>query len=151
MTPEPSPLPDPPSQPDAAGVPTPAPPPPVSDRALWLEVFAVLSIGVFPYMASAVTSAVQPLPLLPYWLNALSACVYSGCTIFAVLYLIHRSGEPWSTFGVTRPGAGDVFLGLTLFMADYVVWVVVRPLLPEDPAGWRVLFPWPERAADYLL
>jgi membrane protease YdiL (CAAX protease family) len=153
MTPETAPPPEPTLQ--AEIVPPPqAPRPPLSDRDVWLEVIAVLSIGVFPNIASAVTTVaavVQPSALPAYWLSALTRCVYNGCAIVAVLYIIHRSGEPFSAFGVTRPGAGDVLLALTLFMAEWFLWVAIRPLLPVDPSHWRIFFPQPREAADYLL
>jgi membrane protease YdiL (CAAX protease family) len=146
MTPDPAPPPEPTSQPEAAKT-----APAVSDRALWLEVFAVLSVGYFPYLTSSIVHAVQPAASRMYWLDALAASVYSACAIFVVLYLISRSGEPWAAFGVTRPDFGDLLLGLTLFAADFVVAGVIRSLLPDDPAGWLASYPWPRPGVDYLL
>jgi membrane protease YdiL (CAAX protease family) len=114
-------------------------------------VLAVLAIGVFPYLSSAIVVAVHGAPAdLPYWLDALDLGLRSACVSYATLYVIHRSSEPWSSFGMPRPGHSDLWLGLLIFILDYVLWARVAPLLPADVARPESLFPVPQGARDYL-
>jgi len=102
----------------------PAPEPTAAGRrAVWLEVAAVLAVGVIPNVVAAVTALSQPAqPLPPYWLDSFSLTVLSGCTIFVTLYLIGRSGEPWARFGVTRPSVVDAVVGVFLLMLAELIW-----------------------------
>src|SRR5690349_24526534 len=70
-------------------------------RAVWLEVVAVLAIGVVPYLTAALISFSPHGPRLPYWLDASWATVFSACISYVTLYLIFRSGQPWERFGLT--------------------------------------------------
>src|SRR5207248_10826049 len=129
----------------------PAPPPapsPASEQALWLEVAAVLAVSVLPWFCSAVVSAVERLPPQPYWLDSLYLTWTDLCVIFVVLYLIHRSGESWATFGLSRPQAGDLGIALALVMADFALWQRFSSLLPRDAGGGEPFFRGPGSAAE---
>ena len=81
---------------------------PVTDRALWPEVVAVLAVGVFPNLMYAINRLFLGTQLkFPYWLDALDLCVRSACVSFAVLFVMHRGGEAWAAFGLKRVQAGD--------------------------------------------
>src|SRR5437016_5042233 len=75
--------------PPVAPPPEPAPAPPAqSERELWLEVTAVLAVGVIPHFARALASLAHRQPPAPFWIDALDLCITSLCTSFVVLYLI---------------------------------------------------------------
>jgi membrane protease YdiL (CAAX protease family) len=75
-----------------------------------------------------VSAFYAPAPPLPYWLDSLQLMVYGGCTIYVTLYLIHRSGDGWAAFGITRPGLLDFGGGFVLLFAAVVLWRVVADL-----------------------
>ena len=98
-------------------------------------------------MVAALTPFYAPAPPLPYWLDALQLVVFSGCTIFVTLYLIHRSGDRWDQFGVTRPRPFDALVGFLLMLVGAVLWRAAQ----DVPDVWRPtanLFPRPEGAND---
>src|SRR5262245_62462138 len=78
--------------------------PPSVDRALWWEVLAVLAIGVFTPLGSAIVglSSQRSGASSSYRVDSFDLTFQSACTTFVVLYLIWRSGEPWSSFGITH-------------------------------------------------
>jgi membrane protease YdiL (CAAX protease family) len=124
----------------------------MTERAIWCEVAAVLAIGVVPKVSTAIVAAVEASSApLPYWLDSLDLCVRSVCTSFVVLYLIGRSGEAWSTFGLVRPGFSDLVLGLVLVAADLGLWWRVEPLLPGEVGQNSSIHPTPGHTADYFL
>jgi membrane protease YdiL (CAAX protease family) len=136
--------------------PTAEPDPPVSsrsDRALWMEVIAVLAIGVLPALSNALVLLWQGpgKPVPPYWLDSLDLSLRSACVSFAVLYVIHRSGEPWSSFGITRLELTDLGLGLMVFFASLALTLVVFPFLPASTRKPDAFFPLPQNPLDYIL
>src|SRR5262249_22269786 len=87
-------------------------PSPAVDRAVWWEVGAVLAVGGLPHLVASISYLARPVP--PggsYWLDALVYVVSSACTVYVALYLMHRSGEPWKSFGLGRPRASDLIFG----------------------------------------
>jgi hypothetical protein len=142
----------------AAELPEPSPEesavrPSLGRRAIWGEVGAVLAVGVVPSIISSLVSFGEPPRALPpYWLEALDRTLLHGCQTFVVLYLIHRSGEPWARFGLVRPGVWDALLGVGLFLAAETVWLLCCGPLPWDPDPTaRNLFPRPQQPVDYPL
>lgn len=123
----------------------------MTDRAIGWEVAAVLAIAVLPPLSAAIVSSVQRPDKLPYWLDSLDLCSHSACVSFAVLYVMHRSGEPWSSFGVTRPRLSDPWLGLLLFLVTHVLWVRLSLVLPAGRVKPDAFFPVPRGATDYAL
>jgi membrane protease YdiL (CAAX protease family) len=70
-----------------------------------------------------------------------------------LLYLMHRSGEPWSKFGVVRPRpvdliGGTFLLGL-LYVLDPVLWVFIGTFGTWDPPEGS--FVGPSSAADFVV
>ncbi len=96
--------------------------PPPDSRALSAEVLAVLVIGFFPNLIATLIYVGQPPSRLPYWQVGLDLFFREAAIIFLVLYLIHRSGEPWGEFGLVRPRVSDLALGLLLFLIPFFAW-----------------------------
>ena len=126
------------------------PPPALARHLIWGEVSAVLAVAFVPSLVFAVDPLPPPPP--PYWFDALSLTVRHGCTVFVTLYLIHRSGEPWERFGLTRPRLWDVLLGVGFFFVAEALWLFCCSRLPWDggPSPGD-LFPRPRRPEDYAL
>ncbi len=127
-----------------------APPLPLSSRALWAEVGAVLAVGFVPSLLTAI-SPTREAPL-PYWIDTVELTVLSCCTAFVTLYLISRSGEPRTLFGLTMPTAWDVATGFGLFLAPLALWWYCCGLIRWDGAH-RVAYPFslPTKDTDYLM
>lgn len=134
----------------ADSVPVP-PAQPSTQHSLWLEVMAVMAVAVIPNLISAVILLVSPARPLPYWLDSLYLIVLSGCTIFVTLYLIARSGDSWSHFGLTRPRWSDVPLGIGLLIALEFLWSIVGNLVPIIAVAVGPLFAMPGSSTDYVL
>jgi membrane protease YdiL (CAAX protease family) len=130
---------------DAAPVPTSLP---LTDTEVWWEVMAVLAIGVLPPLTSAIVAANVPVKP-PYWLHSLSLCLHSAGVSFAVLYVISRSGEPWSSFGLAHPKPRDLVFGLLLALIGWALWERFGPLLDDYAADANTFFFWPQSGADY--
>jgi membrane protease YdiL (CAAX protease family) len=127
-----------------------------TSRELWYEVFAVLSVGVLPYVGSAVVRILQPSAsnttnALPYWLGALSSTWQSTCVSFIVLYLIFRSGSSWETFGIKRPRFTDVPLGLLLFLVPELLWRLLSRIPTTEIGHADSQYSSPQVAGDYFL
>jgi membrane protease YdiL (CAAX protease family) len=75
-----------------------------TNRDIWLEVGVVLALGWMPYFASSLSSwAVgQDRTESHYIAESLTSITYFVSIFSVVLYIMHRSGEPWKTFGVRR-------------------------------------------------
>jgi membrane protease YdiL (CAAX protease family) len=139
--------------------PVPAPPAPVagptvprmSRRALWAEVGVVLAVEVIPAVVFPVTQPSPPAEPPPYWADALNLTVTSGCTIFVVLYLIARSGQPWARFGVDRPRGWDFPLGLGMVFVSFAVGLLYVRLGLFVDASERHLFPRPAGPAGLAM
>lgn len=118
---------------------------PMSDRELWWEVLAVLCIGVFPLLVIAIHNLADGTPTrTPYWLDSFYLTFQSAFTIVAVLYLMYRSGEPWSHFGLSRITFSDFCFGLLILGGEFFLGRLVAPYLPENlnhPNPWYLLKP----------
>ena len=127
---------------------------PLSRRELWLEVCAVLAVGVIPNLVGAIASLNQP-PGTPqaYWLDTFQLTITSACTIFVTVYLIHRSGEPQSRFGLGPLSGWDVPLTLLLLILTESIWnamasaIVHMRFVEETPA----FFAHPKSLAEYAM
>jgi membrane protease YdiL (CAAX protease family) len=126
--------------------------PPLTDRAIWLEVLAVLAIGVLPNLALAIVSAIYAAPSnLPYWVGSMELTLRCTGVSFAVLYLISRSGEPWSTFGLAVPRVSDLLLGLLISFVYFALWNRVFPILPTDLVEHVGTLPFPLSPTDFIM
>lgn len=113
-----------------SGLPRPAEEPLTAEarRAACLEVAVVVAVGVVPSVVHAVTWIAWPRPSPRFYVPAVEAAAWSLQILAAVLYVMHRSGEPWGRFGLVRPRwAPDAVLAAgILFFAYAGTW-----------AGWR--------------
>jgi membrane protease YdiL (CAAX protease family) len=126
-------------------------PPVLPRRTVWAEVAAVLAVSVVPYCLGAVSMLAYALPPEPYWLHAVHLIGLNCCTIFVTLYLIYRSGEPWSRFGLTRPRLSDVLIGVGLLLVAEALWVFCFRRIRTDSGPTDDPFPRALLAGDYIL
>jgi membrane protease YdiL (CAAX protease family) len=127
---------------------------PVVDRsAVWYEIAAVLAVGVVPHLFSALAFSTLPKsqPPPPFLIDKLLLSAYGCCTIYVVLYLIHRSGEPWKHFGVVRPRLIDFFLGIALFSMGVALPWLTPMYRSLDPIPLSGPFSPPEGSIDYVF
>jgi membrane protease YdiL (CAAX protease family) len=115
----------------------------MSRRALWAEVGVVLAVEVVPRVIVPLTQPWPPAPPLLYGADTVSLTITSACTVFVVLYLITRAGEPWDRFGLDRPGGWDIPLGIGMLFVSYAVSLFYFRFgfLVDDPETYR--FPRP--------
>lgn len=164
---EPSPTPDPPTT-SASAEPAGESLPGVAalsrtDGELWLETCVVLLLGVAGPLISSLYWAIWPELYVSasFTQDAAFLLVYLVQIAVLVLYLISRSGEPWSTFGfVPLRWWADFFTVLGLLFVDYLLyyllWFKGEQLLGRqftDFMDIRFLppFPRPTRPGEYVL
>jgi len=122
-------------------------PAPMVGRVAWLEVVAVLAVGVLPHLFGIIWRPSSP---VPYWVDTVQLTGSCICTVIVVLYLIYRSGEPWERFGLVRPSGWDIPLGFGILVIAELVWLVtLRMGLPDNPTPYP--FPVPRSQADYAM
>jgi membrane protease YdiL (CAAX protease family) len=132
--------------PPESGPPPDAGPPPMTGGAAWLEIAAVLAVGVVPPLLTVIGN---PAPV-PYWVDTVQLTGLSVCTVFVTLYLIHRSREPWERFGIVRPSGWDIPLGFGILVIGELTWLVsLRLGLPDNPSSYP--FPVARSRADYAM
>jgi membrane protease YdiL (CAAX protease family) len=109
--------------------------PPRSAASVWIETAIVLLLAVGPYlfhavMWSTVAGGQTHFTFHYRWLGVLVQSLQIGAP---VLYLIYRSGEPWSVFGFRRPRwLRDALGGTLLFICGYGLYYLLYPPV------WRV-------------
>ncbi len=96
----------------------------MTDSEIWWEVFAVLAVGVIPYLSNVLPYEYFRESSPPFWIEFVSLLAYSACAMYITLYLVFRSGESWERFGITRLRASDLFLCFVLFLVARIVHVV---------------------------
>jgi CAAX protease family protein len=116
------------------------PPDSASVGRLWLEVLAVLAFAWLPDVFNAVASLCWPELSVPRSsAYAHLALVMRSIQVSApVLYIIWRSGDPWSYFGLMRPAwAVDPLLGLGIFLIGAFIDEVNSGVSPgpRDPTA----------------
>ncbi|CAN5327794.1 hypothetical protein BH10PLA2_BH10PLA2_04750 [soil metagenome] len=112
-------------------------PPKITLAKPWLELGAVLAVGVIPNLSAALLAEpFSPNTLPPFWRGCLISIVASMCTIYVVLYLISRSGESWERFGLSTPRKLDVVIGLVMLLVGVELWQIypVFRSLDEGPS-----------------
>jgi membrane protease YdiL (CAAX protease family) len=143
-----------------ARIPDSVPPQRTTDE-LWVETGVVLALAVLPDLFYAFSWLVWPQPfrLLPFVYDHLDETVRSIAVSIPVLYLIWRSGEPWSAFGLSRPKwMSDVPLAVLLWVIEYLIyyrlWGGISPFIfsqdfLSSSAGY--FFARPKSVSAYLL
>jgi hypothetical protein len=101
------------------------------DKVLWLEVLAVLAFAWLPDVYYALGAFFRPEGYVQQSMTLfhISLMVRAVQVSVPILYLIWRSGEPWSRFGLVKPKwVVDLLLGLLVCFADWfaltVSWLV---------------------------
>jgi membrane protease YdiL (CAAX protease family) len=119
-------------------------------REIWLELMAVLAIGVIPSAVSSFAWGVAPPVQWPYWLDSLNLSVRNICISATILYLIYRSNEPWSKFGISRPRLIDLPVALLVPWAYDQLWSIHWGLVQIVLDPERLFLP-PTTATDHVL
>ena len=128
--------------------------PQYSTLPVWWEISVVAMMALLPALRSALVALFvhQPEPIrLPYWLDTLDACVAYAPEAFLVLYLIYRSGEQWSAFGIVVPRLGDVLIGVVLVLVPELIWWLKSALAAPISSGTESYSPIAQSSLDYVL
>jgi membrane protease YdiL (CAAX protease family) len=131
-------------QPDGAAPPgpdgarpgrNPLPRPPGSPRMLRLELGLVLLLAFGPSLVGLLLLALGPqgtaeveAELVPSLVTLVFSQILSWGPILVIGYLLARSREGWPGIGLTRFRPGDLGMGLLLWVASYVLVIVLAVL-----------------------
>ncbi len=124
---------------------------PSTTHSPWWELFAVLAIGVIPNLMGAISTIYHPIPVAPYWLDSLQLVVLTGCSSFAVLYLMWRSELTWKQFGIVRPNGWDFVLGIALFVVSVALMRQLPASLYDADRAFSDSFPIPQGPVESLM
>lgn len=143
-----------------------APKAPTDKLILAIEAAVVLCLGWLPMMANAAVSwgalaaisdamaAGEGGVIRDEWATILTEIVGAAASIGVIvplLWIMHRSGSTWASFGVIRPrllrdGAGGLALGFFFIAGSWLYVLVVGEweltsalYVPERPPGWSIL------------
>src|SRR5262249_51391354 len=127
-------------------------------REVWFEVGAVLAVSIVPYVVSGAAAVVRatievaPLSSRPYWLMALEWIVFGACLVYVTLLPLHRNGGSWKKFGLSRPSALDLAIGVFLFFGSDMLSPLLYRWFDSD---WRLTSrlstPTPEHPSEFAL
>ena len=105
---------------------------PAERRAIWTEIGVVISLGVLVHTLGVATSwmhARSPVHerSVGYYLYAIGTTLQ---TILPLLWIMHRSGRPWSYFGIRRTDLRldiplSILIAVVIFAANYLArWII---------------------------
>jgi membrane protease YdiL (CAAX protease family) len=132
----------------------PLPPPPSSPRMLRRELGLVLLLAFAPSVLGLLFLALGPegtaeveAELTPSLVSIVIQLFLSWSPILVIGYLLARNREGWPGIGLTRLRPGDIGMGAVLWVASYVLVLVLAVLfqsfgyrevnfLPEDLPLW---------------
>jgi len=118
----------------------------------WTEVAVVLLLTVFPWFCSALWDIFRPAPQLPFVEASFFSVIWNLQVIAPVIFIIARSGQPWSHFGIVRPQLIlDGFLAFIIFAIGFGLSGLLRPLITLVLPGPPFDFPRPAGPAEHLL
>ena len=110
-----------------------------SCRELWIETAVVILVYVATSFYAAIAALIWPQDHTSRSLlqGSISFLVIDSAAIGLVLYVIWRSGEPWSAFGLVRPRwIVDFFLGVAIWAIALTIrifcWRVLVGLFGRD-------------------
>jgi membrane protease YdiL (CAAX protease family) len=113
----------------------PLPPPAGSPRALRVQLGLVLLLafapGILGLLALALGSQVSAeveAELVPAILSSIVQLVVSWTPVLVIAYLLVRSREGWAGIGLTRLRPGDLGMGAVLWVASFVLVLVLAQL-----------------------
>ncbi len=141
--------------------PAPALTPPRPTSEVLVETLLVLLLFVIPHWFHSVAALYLPSrDPDPFVYQCLNWTLTNVGTIGLMFYLIYRSGDPWSRFGIVRLDfTRDVLGGIGLFVLalvfHYLVWIVLPSVLgrstmtnmgaqntsyfAKTPGGWGIV------------
>lgn len=132
-----------------------APVPPAVPRGrLWLEIGVVLALVVVPAATSSVAMWFEEEPKARrFTVNSFLILVTAAQVSLPVLYIIGRSGEPWSNFGLGKPiFILDVPAGLAVWcVADLLFHRVLPRITAAEVAAGSRSFVKPSGFWQYAL
>jgi membrane protease YdiL (CAAX protease family) len=113
----------------------PLPAPAGSPRALRVQLGLVLLLAFAPGILGLLVLVLGPqgsaeieAQLLPAILSGIFQLVVSWTPVLVIAYLLARSREGWPGIGLTRFRAGDLGIGLLLWVASFVLVLVLAQL-----------------------
>lgn len=120
-------------------------------RELLLEIGVVLCLAWLPHLVSA--HFFDPGAVGSFFGDMASRAAAGVQVVAPLLYIIFRSGEPWSKFGIVKPKpidliCGTILLGL-LYVLDPVFWLFIDAFGTWDAPPSRLV--GPSSLADYVL
>jgi membrane protease YdiL (CAAX protease family) len=118
-------------------------------REVWFEVAAVMCIGFLPHVADAFLLLNQK--TYPYWEYASHMTIHAFASIFATLYIIHRSGESWREFGIGWPRFSDGVLGFMLMVVMWYFGSIVYHGVKDSLAPEEGISGLPESYFEFVL
>jgi membrane protease YdiL (CAAX protease family) len=114
---------------------TPVPRPGGSDRVLRLELGLVLLLAFAPGILGLLILALGPAgsaeveaQVVPSLVSIIFTLFLSWSPVLVVGYLLVRSREGWPGIGLTRLGPGDLGVGAALWVASFVLVLVLAQL-----------------------
>jgi membrane protease YdiL (CAAX protease family) len=133
----------------------PLPQPGGSPRVLRLELGLVLLLAWAPGLLGLLVLALGPdgsgeveSELVPSLVAVAFELFLSWTPVLVIGYLLVRSREGWPGIGLTRFRLGDLGMGLVLWVASYVLVLVLVPLF--QPFGQREVDFLPEELPDWF-
>jgi membrane protease YdiL (CAAX protease family) len=113
----------------------PLPPPPSSPRLLRKELGLILLLAFAPSLLGLLFIALGPsgggqaeTQLAPSLIGIVIDLFISWSPVLVIGYLLARSREGWGGIGLTRFRAGDLGMGLVLWVASFVLVLVLAQL-----------------------
>jgi membrane protease YdiL (CAAX protease family) len=117
---------------------------------LWFEVLAVLCVAVLPDVWNAVywlrSPALQPPSVLTYSSLGLRALFVT----IPVMFVMSLANVPARRFGIVRVSAGDLAVGATIYVVQFVLWRRLS-LFFDHGSGFHDAFGLPQGVAQYSL
>jgi membrane protease YdiL (CAAX protease family) len=129
----------------------------LTNRQLWLEVFAVLSLCLIPGIYTAITSLIIPHPNRATEAHSIDtqflSLIHSLQMVFPLLVIVVLSRESWRNFGIIRPRCGvDIIGGCAVWACVKSVSIVVHCILPASMFEHDIIsHPKPGGIFHYLL
>jgi membrane protease YdiL (CAAX protease family) len=119
--------------------------------ALHLEIGVVLCLAWLPHLVNAHFAGHAE--DRAFFGNMILLATVSVQIAVPLLYIMLRSGEPWSKFGLVRPRpvdlVGGAFLLVLLYVLDPVFWLFIGTFGTLDPPATS--FSGPSSAADFVI